>query len=73
MIPFADSAELVMNSGLPAAALIEVGTDHRLADNELLAAMLRECGDEGEGCRVPAITHLHAVEWPGTKIVRNMT
>jgi hypothetical protein len=30
VIPFADSEELVRNSGLPVAALIAVGTDHRL-------------------------------------------
>jgi hypothetical protein len=42
-IPFADSAELVRNSGLPASALVEVGTDHRLADPEALAAMLKAC------------------------------
>src|SRR4051812_48785289 len=29
VIPLADSEELVRNSGLPASALIEVGTDHR--------------------------------------------
>ncbi len=39
-IPFADSEELVRNSGLPASALIEVGTDHRLANPEALEAML---------------------------------
>ena len=43
VVPFSDSEELVRNSGLPALALIEVGTDHRLADLELLAAMLRAC------------------------------
>ena len=43
VIPFADSEELVKNSGLPASALIEVGTDHRLADSEPLEAMLRAC------------------------------
>ena len=43
VVPFADSEELVRNSGLPASALIEVGTDHRLADQEPLAAMLRVC------------------------------
>ena len=42
-IPFAESIELVRNSGLPASALIEVGTDHRLADREPLAAMLWAC------------------------------
>ena len=43
VIPFADSEELVRNSGLPASTLIEVGCDHRLADPEPLEAMLREC------------------------------
>ena len=43
VIPFADSEELVRNSGLPAAALIEVGSDHRLADPEPLERLLREC------------------------------
>jgi hypothetical protein len=42
-VPFADSEELVKNSGLPASALIEVGTDHRLADPEPLAKMLGAC------------------------------
>ena len=42
VIPFADSEELVKNSGV---TLIEVGTDHRLADPEPLAAMLRACSD----------------------------
>src|SRR2546421_5406743 len=41
VVPFSDSEELVRNSGLPASALIEVGTDHRLADPGPLAAMLR--------------------------------
>jgi alpha/beta superfamily hydrolase len=40
VVPFADSEELAANSG---AKLIEVGTDHRLADPEPLAAMLRAC------------------------------
>lgn len=38
VIPFADSEELSKMSG---ATLIEVGSDHRLADPEPLAAMLR--------------------------------
>ena len=41
VVPYADSEELVRKSGLPASALIEVGNDHRLADPEPLAAMLR--------------------------------
>jgi hypothetical protein len=43
VVPFADSEELVRSSGLPASALVEVGCDHRLADPEPLAAMLRAC------------------------------
>ena len=43
VVPFAHSTELVRNSGLPAAALIEVGSDHRLADPEPLGALLRAC------------------------------
>ena len=40
VIPFAHSEELARASGVK---LIEVGTDHRLADPEPLAAMLTEC------------------------------
>jgi hypothetical protein len=40
VVPFANSEELAKNSG---ATLIEVGTDHRLADPEPLAAMLKAC------------------------------
>jgi predicted esterase len=40
VIPFADSEELASKSG---ATLIEVGNDHRLADPEPLAAMLKAC------------------------------
>ena len=43
VVPFADSEELVRNSDLPASALIEVGSDHRLADPEPLEAMLNAC------------------------------
>jgi hypothetical protein len=43
VVCFADSEELVRNSGLPASARVEVGTDHRLADPEPLAAMLQAC------------------------------
>jgi alpha-beta hydrolase superfamily lysophospholipase len=42
-VPFSESEELVKNSGLPSAALIEVGTEHRLADEGSLAAMMRAC------------------------------
>ncbi|WP_197454287.1 hypothetical protein [Stieleria varia] len=43
VIPFADSKELVSNSGLKPETLIEVGHDHRLADQEPLKAMLAAC------------------------------
>ena len=43
VIPFADSEELVKNSGLPNYMLIEVGNDHRLADPVSLEMMLRVC------------------------------
>ncbi|MFM8323747.1 MAG: hypothetical protein ACKN9U_02670, partial [Pirellulaceae bacterium] len=45
VIPFADSEELARIS---AATLIEVGNDHRLAEPEPLAAMLRECERQGD-------------------------
>lgn len=43
MIPFADSEELVADSGLPPETLIEVGCDHRLADPLPLRLMLEAC------------------------------
>lgn len=43
VVPFANSEELVRVSQLPAEALVEIGDDHRLADPEPLAAMLRCC------------------------------
>ncbi len=43
VVPFDDSLELIKNSGLTASALIEIGSDHRLADPEPLQAMLEAC------------------------------
>ena len=43
VVPFEDSEELVKNSGLAGSALIDVGTDHRLANEEPLAKMLKAC------------------------------
>ena len=40
VVPFTDSEELAK---IGKATLIEVGTDHRLADPESLAAMLKAC------------------------------
>lgn len=45
VVPFANSEELAHKSG---ARLIEVGTDHRLAEPEPLAAILRACGGPSE-------------------------
>jgi len=43
IIPFYDSEELLRNSGLPGNALIETGSDHRLADPASLQMMLKAC------------------------------
>src|ERR1019366_839319 len=43
LVPFADTEELVKNSGLPSSALIEVGKYHPLADQEPLEMMLGAC------------------------------
>jgi mannose-6-phosphate isomerase-like protein (cupin superfamily) len=40
VVPFQDSEDLVRRSGLSAEALVEVGSDHRLADPEPLEAMV---------------------------------
>jgi hypothetical protein len=48
VVPFTDSEELATNSGLPSSALIEVGSDHRLADQEPLEAMLKACESRRE-------------------------
>jgi alpha-beta hydrolase superfamily lysophospholipase len=41
VVPFADSQELLRNSGLPESALVVVGHEHRLADSESLARMVK--------------------------------
>lgn len=43
VVPFLDSEDLFRNSGLLESSLIEVGSDHRLADPEPLERMLRAC------------------------------
>jgi hypothetical protein len=55
VIPFADSEELVSNSGLPPDTLIEVGDDHRLADSEPLSVMLWVCNLLASGERLPSL------------------
>jgi len=41
VVPFDDSEQLVRNSGMRPAILIEIGTDHRLADPEAPEIMLK--------------------------------
>ncbi|MFM7076625.1 MAG: hypothetical protein ACKO3G_11245 [Planctomycetaceae bacterium] len=41
MIPFEESLEQAGASGLPEGALVDVGTDHRLAEPEPLKALAR--------------------------------
>ena len=41
VIPVEESLELVRTSGLPDSALVEVGSDHRLAEPEPLRALAR--------------------------------
>jgi hypothetical protein len=43
IIPFEDSQELLRLSDAPESALIETGSDHRLADPDSLKAMLDAC------------------------------
>jgi alpha-beta hydrolase superfamily lysophospholipase len=43
VVPFEDSLELLQNSHLPDSALVEVGRDHRLADEIPLRTMLDAC------------------------------
>jgi hypothetical protein len=52
-IPFAESQELLRNSGLPESAITMVGTDHRLADAAPLEAMLKAAEAAGAGTAVP--------------------
>jgi len=53
VIPFADSEELVANSGLSPETLIEIGKDHRLADDDSLSVMLWACNLLGAGEKLP--------------------
>ena len=43
MVPFEDSEELVVTSGLPSSAMIAIRNDHRLADPESSAKMVEVC------------------------------
>ncbi len=56
VVPFADSEELVRNSNLSSESLIEVGTEHRLADDESLEAMMRACENAGDAPELVDVT-----------------
>ena len=43
VIPFSESEELLSNSGLAPESIIEVGSEHRMADEDSLRAMLQAC------------------------------
>ncbi len=53
VIHFTDSEVLVANSGLPPETIIEIGSDHRLADEESLSVMLWACNLLGAGEKLP--------------------
>jgi len=53
VIPFSDSEELVARSGLPPETLIEIGSDHRLADAASLSVMLWVCNLFASGEEFP--------------------
>ena len=53
VIPFADSEELVVGSGLSPETLIEAGNDHRLADESSLSVMLWACNVLASGHQLP--------------------
>ncbi len=65
VIPFENSEQLVTDSGLPPETLIEVGSDHRLADESSLAVMLWACELLGSGKQLPPLDHTRA---PGNAI-----
>ncbi|MFO0939458.1 MAG: CPXCG motif-containing cysteine-rich protein [Pirellulales bacterium] len=55
VIPFEHSEQLIVQSGLPPEMLIEVGNDHRLADEASLAVMLWACILLATGQQIPAL------------------
>jgi len=55
VIPFEDSEELVSKSQLPPDLLIEVGNDHRLADDTSLSILLWACEQLSENNQLPCL------------------
>lgn len=62
VIPYEDSEQLVADSGLPAETLIEVGSDHRLADDSSLAVMLWACELLASGQQLPQLDDTRSPE-----------
>lgn len=54
VVPFSHSEELIGNSQLPAETLIEVGEDHRLADDASLSVMRWACEVLAAGEQIPS-------------------
>jgi hypothetical protein len=67
VVPFAHSEELAKNSGV---TLIEVGTDHRLADPEPLAAMLGACERQSKTRQIEWDKHHERVEYGVVRVAR---
>ncbi len=55
VISFHDSEDLIAQSNLPPDSLIEVGNDHRLADESSLDVMLWACGLLAAGEQLPSM------------------
>lgn len=64
VVPFEDSVELIHNSKLPLETIIEVGSDHRLADESSLSVMLWACNLLRSGLQMPAIHDDHKPSFP---------
>jgi len=69
VVPFADSEELAKTSG---ATLVEVGTDHRLADLEPLAAMLMACEGQGKAPQLEWDKHHERIEYGVVRVARQL-
>ncbi len=55
VIPFEDSEELVLKNRLPPDLLIEVGNDHRLADDTSLSILLWACEQLAANKQLPCL------------------
>jgi len=67
VVPFAHSEELARISGV---TLIEVGTDHRLADPEPLVAMLKACEKRNNPSQFKKDKHHERVEYGVVRVAR---